>query len=162
MTAYATYADIEHALDGRILSELCSDGGVPMPGPNPMVLAALERASSSVRAYIRVGENYSESEIAALAAAKDPLLVAIVVDLAVEFLFQRRGLKLSPSIEQRVKQAYSYCEGLRDGKMLFGTVASNAQAGLPMVAAVPLANRAWYAQASASPFFPPRRDSVYP
>ena len=85
-----------------------------------------------------------------------------MVDLAIEFLYQRRGLKLTPSIEQRVKQAYSYCEGLRDGKMLFGTVAQNATAGNPMVAAVPVENRSFYAQASASPFFPPPRGSVYP
>lgn len=162
MTAYATYADIEHALDGRILADLCADAGSPMPGPNPMTNTALERATAQVRAYVRVGDIYTEAELATLAAASDPLLVGIVVDLAIEFLFQRRGLKIPPAIEQRLKQAYSYCEGLRDGKMLFGQVASNVEAGTPMVAAVPVANRAWYAQASASPFFPPRRGTVYP
>lgn len=162
MTAYATYADIEHALDGRILADLCADAGSPMPGPNPMTSAALERATAQVRAYVRVGDIYTEAELAAIAAAHDPLLVGIVVDLAIEFLFQRRGLKIPAAIEQRLKQAYSYCEGLRDGKMLFGQVAANADAGTPMVAAVPVANRAWYAQASASPFFPPRRGTVYP
>ena len=123
---------------------------------------ALERASAVVRSYIRVGNIYSEDEIAALAAASDPLLVMVVVDLATETLFQRRALKIPPAIEQRLKQAYSTLEALRDGKAMFGAVASNAEAGAPMVAAVPLANRAWYAQASASPFFPPRQGTTYP
>jgi phage gp36-like protein len=162
MTAYATYADIEHALDGTIIAQLCADGGTPMPGPNAVTDAALERGTAVVRAYIRVGDIYSEDEITALAAAHDPLLVGLVVDLATEFLFQRRGSKLTPAIEQRIKQTYSYLEGLRDGKMLFGSVASNVEAGKPSVVAVPVANLNWYSDASNSPFFPPRRGTVYP
>jgi hypothetical protein len=162
MAAYATYADIEHSLDSRILGELCADAGAAIPGPNPMTAAALERGTATLRAYCRVGEIYSETELTALAAAKEPILVAIVVDLAIEFLYQRRGFKVPPAIEQRVKQAYSYLEALRDGKMLFGTVTANVQAGLPMVASVPLANLYYYDRASNSPFFPPRRERPYP
>lgn len=160
--AYADYADLEAALDSVILAQLCGDAGAPMPGPNPLATSALERASSVVRSYVRVGESYTEAELAVLAAAKDPLLVMLTVDLATEFLFQRRGAKISPAIEQRLKQAYSFCEGLRDGKMLFGSVDANAAAGLPSVVAVPLSNLAWYAQASNSTFFPPRRGTTYP
>jgi len=162
MTAYATYADLEHALDQSIIAQLCGDAGTPMAGPNPITDAALERGTATVRAYIRVGEAYTEAEIAALVTAHDPLLIAIVVDLATEFLFQRRGAKLSAAIEQRIKQAYSYCEGLRDGKMLFGSVSGNVAAGLPMVKAVNPSNLAWYAEASNSQFFPPRRPNTYP
>jgi len=162
MTAYATYEDIEHALDSTIIAQLCADGGAPMNGPNPILDAALERGTSVVLSYIRVGEIYSDDEISALAAAKDPLLVMLVVDLATEFLFQRRGAKITPAIEQRIKQAYSYLEGLRDGKMLFGSIASNAAAGLPTVKAVGMGNRAWYASASNSIFFPNRRPTTYP
>jgi len=159
---YADYADLEHALDQGIIAQLCGDGGVPMPGPNPMTDAALERGTASVRAYIKVGNIYSDDEITALAAAHDPLLVALVVDLATEFLFQRRGAKLTPAIEQRIKQSYSYLEGLRDGKMLFGSVAGNIAAGTPKAAAVSTSNLYWYNEASNSQFFPPRRGTVYP
>jgi hypothetical protein len=162
MAVYATYADIEHSLDGRILGELCADAGASIPGPNPMTTAALERGTATLRAYCRVGEIYSDAELTTLSTAKEPLLVAIVVDLAIEFLYQRRGFKLPPAIEQRVKQAYSYLEALRDGKMIFGTVTANAQAGLPMVASVPLQNLYYYDRASNSAFFPPRRDRPYP
>ena len=162
MTAYATLADLEHALDQTVIAHLCADGGTPMPGPNPVITAALERGTAIVRSYIRVGEIYSEDEIAALAAAHDPLLVGLVVDLATEFLFQRRGSKLTPAIEQRIKQAYSYLEGLRDGKMLFGSVSGNAVAGTPVANAVPTWNLNWYAAASNSVFFPSRRGSTYP
>jgi hypothetical protein len=159
---YATYADLEAALDATIIAQLCGDSGTPMPGPNPFTTHAIERASAIVRSYTRVGEIYTETELATLAAANDPLLVMLTVDLATEFLFQRRGAKLSPAIEQRVKQAYSYLEGLRDGKMLFGSVASNASAGIPAVKAVPTSTRGWYAQVSNSQFFPPRRGTTFP
>jgi phage gp36-like protein len=163
--AYATYADLEHALDATIIAQLCGDAGVPMPGPNSATDAALERGTATLRAYVRVGDIYTDAEIAALVAAHDPLLVAIVVDLATEFLFQRRGAKISPAIEQRIKQSYSYLEALRDGKMLFGAVGIDgpqAAAGTPLVAAVSASNLAWYASAANSQFFPPRRGTTYP
>lgn len=162
MTAYATYADLEIALDAKIVMELSADAGMPMAGPNPVTDHALERASAIVRSYIKVGDIYTDDEIAILAAAHDPLLTALTVDLATEFLFQRRGARISPAIEQRLKSAYSYLEGLRDGKMLFGTVSGNIAAGTPAAKAVSLANLSWYNAASNSGFFPPRRGSVYP
>jgi hypothetical protein len=162
MTTYATYADLEHALDSQIIAQLCGDAGVAMGGPNAITQAALERGTAAVRSYIRVGGIYSETEITALDAAHDPLLVGLVVDLATEFLFQRRGSKLSPAIEQRIKQSYSYLEGLRDGKMLFGDATANVSAGTPLVTAVSDSTRAFYASASNSPFFPLRRGFTAP
>ncbi len=160
--AYATYADMEAALDQQIIAQLCGDAGTPMPGPNPMVTAALDRATAIIRSYVRVGNIYNELELAALDAANDPLLVTMCVDLATEYLFQRRGAKLTPAIEQRIKQTYSLLEGLRDGKMLFGSVTANADAGTPIAKSVPLSNLNWYNNASNSAFFPPRRGSTYP
>jgi phage gp36-like protein len=160
--AYANYADMEAALDQQIIAQLCGDAGTPMPGPNPATDAALDRATSLIRSYVRVGGIYTETELAALDAANDPLLVTMCVDLATEFLFQRRGAKLTPAIEQRIKQTYTMLEGLRDGKMLFGSVESNVTAGTPVVKAVPSANLTWYNAVSNSGFFPMRRGSTYP
>jgi phage gp36-like protein len=160
--AYAEYEDMEAALDQRIIAELCGDAGVPMPGPNPMTTSALDRATAIIRSYVRVGGVYSEEELAALDAANDPLLVTMCVDLATEFLFQRRGTRLTPAIEQRIKQTYSMLEGLRDGKMLFGGVASNVDAGTPTIKAIPTSNLSWYNAVSNSGFFPFRRGSTYP
>jgi phage gp36-like protein len=160
--AYATYADMEAALDQQIIAQLCGDAGTPMPGPNPATDAALDRATSLIRSYVRVGGIYTELELTALDAANDPLLVTMCVDLATEFLFQRRGAKLTPAIEQRIKQTYTMLEGLRDGKMLFGSVESNVTAGTPVVKAVPSANLTWYNAVSNSGFFPMRRGSTYP
>jgi hypothetical protein len=160
--AYATYADLEAALDSGIIAQLCGDAGTPMPGPNPMTDHALDRASAIIRSYIRVGNIYNEVDIAALVAAHDPLIVTMTVDLATEVLFQRRGSKITPAIEQRLKQAYTMLEALRDGKMLFGDVDRNAVAGTPAVRAVPISNLGWYASASNTPFFPPRRGTTYP
>lgn len=160
--AYADYADLEAALDQNIIAQLCGDAGTPMPGPNPMTTHALDRATAIIRSYVRVGNIYTDVELAALDAANDPLLVTMAVDLATEFLFQRRGAKLTPAIEQRIKQTYTMLEGLRDGKMLFGSVASNADAGTPTVKAVGPSVLMWYNQASNSQFFPQRRPTAYP
>jgi hypothetical protein len=160
MTAYATYADLEAALDSAIIAQLCGDSGTPMPGPNPITDTALERATGIVRSYIRVGGIYSEDEITALNVARDPLLINLVVDLGTEFLFQRRGSKLTPAIEQRIKQSYSMLEALRDGKMLFAAVEANVSAGTPIVVAVPTSNLGWYNKVSNSAFFPFRRGST--
>ena len=67
--AYATYADMEAALDQTVIAQLCGDAGTPMPGPNPMVTAALDRATAVIRSYCRVGNIYNELELAALDAA---------------------------------------------------------------------------------------------
>jgi hypothetical protein len=161
---FAVYADIEHALDQTIVAQLCGDAGSEVTGPNAITDAALGRSEAIIKAYCRVGNIYTDAELDALAAEHNPLLIALAVDLATEFLFQRRGAKISPAIEQRIKQAYSYLEGLRDGKMLFGSVATaaNADAGTPTVVAVPLSNLAYYNEASNSVFFPPRKSWTVP
>jgi hypothetical protein len=64
--AYANYADMEAALDQQIIAQLCGDAGTPMPGPNPATDAALDRATSLIRSYVRVGGIYTETELAAL------------------------------------------------------------------------------------------------
>jgi|LakMenEpi03Aug12_release.lakeMendotaPanAssembly.Ray.scaffolds.fasta_scaffold878666_1 hypothetical protein len=162
MPAYAAYSDLEESLDADIIAQLCGDAGTAMPGPNPITTMALERATGIVRSYIRVGGIYSEDEITALNTAGDAVLKMLVVDLATEILYQRRGVKITPAIEQRIKQAYTMLEALRDGKALFGSVTSNVAAGTPIVKAVPTANLGWYNKVSNSNFFPYRRGTVYP
>ena len=162
MTAYATYADLEAALDAQIIAQLCSDLGVPMLGSNPVTTHALERATGIVQAYTRVGSIYTDSDLTTLSAARDPLLMTLVVDLAVEALFQRRAMKITPAVEQRLKQAYSMLEALRDGKMIFGALPKAAEAGLPAVQATPLQTAAWYGGVSNSSFFRPRLPNTMP
>lgn len=162
MTAYATYADLESALDAQIIAQLCSDLGSPMLGSNPVTTHALERATGIVQAYTRVGNIYTDLDLTTLSAARDPLLMTLVVDLAVEALFQRRAMKITPAVEQRLKQAYSMLEALRDGKMIFGAVAKAASAGLPEVQATPAMTNAWYNGVSTSGFFRPRLPNTMP
>ena len=162
MPNYATYADLEATLDQQIIAQLCSDSGEPMPGDNPIADTALSRAGGIIRAYAMVGGIYSDADLNGLATASDAMLVMLTVDLATEFLFQRRGSKVPPSIEDRVKRSYSALEALRDGKMIFGSVAANVTAGKPEVKAVPPSTLAWYSKVSNSPFFPYRRPNTSP
>lgn len=162
MPVYATYADLETSLDAQVIAQLCSDQGSPMPGANPVTDNALERASGMVAAYARVGNIYTDTDLTALAAASDPLLRSITVDLAVEFLFQRRAMKMTPAVEARLTRAYGFLEALRDGKMIFGALQKAADAGLPEVRATPLQTFAYYNGVSTSGFFPPRKPNTMP
>jgi phage gp36-like protein len=160
--AYATYADLVKELDARIVAELCSDTGSTITGANPVSTTALDRASSMVDAYARVGNIYTSADLAALALAGDYLLVALVVDLATEILFQRRAMRIPPAVEERLKRAREMLEHLRDGRMIFGAVAKAADAGLPEVRATPAATNAFYGGVSTSSFFPMRRNRTMP
>lgn len=156
--AYATYADLESSLDGVIVSQLCSDTGEPMPGANPVATTALNRASGVIRAYTMVGGIYSDTDLNTLATNLDAMLIMLTVDLAAEFLFQRRGAKIPVSVDERLKRAYSALEALRDGKMIFGSISDNISAGQPEVKVVPPATLNWYSKVSNSAFFPMRQN----
>lgn len=160
--AYATYADLELTLDTQIIAQLSTDQGAPMIGANPVTTMALDRASSIIDAYARVGNIYTSSDLAALASANDPMIVMLTVDLAAEILFQRRAMKVTPAVEARLTKAYAILGALRDGKMIFGAVAKAADAGLPEVAATPLQTLAYYNNVSSSAFFRPRLPGTMP
>lgn len=162
MPTYATYADLEASVDAQVIAQLCSDQGTPMLGANPVTDYAIEHASGIVQAYARVGSIYTDTDLTTLAAANDALLRGIVVALAIEFLFQRRAMKITPAVDERVKRAYSMLEALRDGKMIFGALAKAAEAGLPEVRATPLQTYAYYNGVSTSSFFPPRKPNTMP
>lgn len=160
--AYASYNDLTKSLDANIVSQLASDSGTPVVGCNAIVQSALDRASSLIDAYARVGNIYLAADLAALSANDDPLLTMLTVDLATEMLFQRRAMKITPAVEARVAQARELLVALRDGKAIFGAIQKAADAGLPEVAATPLWNLAWYNQVSSSAFFPQRKPNTYP
>jgi hypothetical protein len=160
MPVYATYEDLEKSLDGVIVAQLCSDAGEPMPGANPITEMALERASGVIRSYAMVGGQYTDANLSTLSASSDPMLVMLTVDLAAEFLFQRRATKIPAAIEDRLKRAYSALEALRDGKMIFGAIASAIAAGQPEVKAIPSSVLNFYARASNQPFFPYRKSNT--
>lgn len=160
MPTYATYDDLEKSLDGVIIAQLCSDAGQDVPGANSITESALERASGIIRSYAMVGGQYSDANLSQLNSDGDPMLVMLTVDLAAEFLFQRRATKIPPSIEDRVKRAYSALEALRDGKMIFGAIAASISAGQPEVKAIPQSTLRHYGKASNLPFFPYRKSST--
>jgi len=160
--AYATYADLELTLDTQIIAQLSTDQGNPMIGANPITSMALDRASSLIDAYARVGSIYTSADLSSLASANDPMLVMLTVDLATEILFHRRAMRIPPAVEERIKKSYAILEALRDGKMIFGAVAKASEAGLPQVAATPLQTFAYYNNVSTSPFFPPRKPGTMP
>jgi len=158
MAQYATYADLEASLDATIVAQLCSDNGVASPN-STIANKMLQRASSVVQAYARVGNIYTDADLAAL--ANDGLLVMLTCSIATEMLFQRRAMKIPPAVESQLERSKAMLEALRDGKTIFGTRAKAADAGVAEIAVVPINNLAWYNNVSSSSFFPQRRNNIY-
>ena len=161
MPQYASFSEMQAALDANIIAQLTSDTGANNPGANCLADTILQRASSVVQAYARVGNMYNDADLNTLATNNDGLLIMLTVDIATEMLFQRRAMKITPAVEARVTQARAMLEALRDGKMIFGAVSKAADAGVAEVAVVPINNLAWYNNMSSSAFFKPRANNIY-
>ena len=158
---YATYADLQASLDSVVISQLASDNGQMTPNALCLVDTILQRASSIVQAYCRVGNIYLDDDLNTLATNKDGLLVMMTVGLAAEMMFQRRAMKIPPAVEAQLTQVKAMLEALRDGKTIFGNVTKAADAGVAEIAVVPINNLAWYNNVSSSSFFPQRRNNIY-
>lgn len=160
---YITYAELAKATDPAILAQLSSDTpAAPVVGDNANIQTAIEAASAIVRSYARLSDIYSDADLDALALAVDPLLTMIVADLATEELYRRKGISIPESITARGNRSAAYLVAIRDGKQMFGALSAVAEAGKPVVAAVPSATRGYYRGVSDSRFFPTRRPGVMP
>ena len=159
---YATYENLAAAVDANLIADCCADTGGPLPGPNSVATYALEQASARIRAMARTASIYTDSQLDAMAAASDPMLVGITVNLAAYWLLGRRGGAVPPHHEALFRQALSDLEALRDGKMIFGAVDTAAQAGLATVQAVGTMLPTQYGASYASAFYPRISNNTYP
>lgn len=154
---YITYDALAKATDATILTQLSGSAG-----DNDIIQAAIDSASAIVRSYARLSDAYSDAELNSLAASEDPLLTMIVADLATEELYRRKSIQIPESVTARGNRAASYLAAIRDSKQMFGALSAVAEAGKPIVAAVPQATRAYYGGTSDSRFFKSRRPGTMP
>lgn len=128
--AYATYQQLTYTLDAAYIADLCGDSGAPLPGPNDVTDALLERATQDIRDFARRGQRYTDADLDALALAGNASLYGLCSDLAAHYLVSRRATDIPPSVEMRYKIALAKLRDLSDGLQIFGSVDGAASAGL--------------------------------
>lgn len=147
--------------DQRLLAELAtdtnSDGTI---SSSTIITESLLRAGEEVASSATRSNTYTVSELEALATDGNALLRGLVADLALCFLFERRGGDVPESVKAKANRAQEALGSLRDGKRVFA-VDGNRGAGTASVAVITASTRGSLHMASDDSFYPPRRTQAW-
>lgn len=120
--AYATGYQLVAAVDPRDIADFCGDSTNPVDpatvATNPIVLAALEKATGMIRAAAMIANKYTEETLTRLANSNDPFIVDMTCMLAVGVLYARRSLT-NQEPPYYVKRAEEWLAALRLGELIF-------------------------------------------
>lgn len=140
LTSYATPDDMLVQYDIRAIADLLNDrgvrtGGSPNPDPaivavDPVLQAMLDKASGMVEAACLRSLRYSPADLQGLTGVSLQLLVGIVCDLAMGYLYRRRPDKGKPPAA--FGEALKWLEDLASGERIFSFQETEA-AALPSV-----------------------------
>lgn len=147
-------------VDSRILQELATDDNTDGTiSSSTTITAAILRAGEEVASAATRSNTYSTVDLDTLAAANNGMLEGLVADLALCFLFERRGGDVPEVVKAKASRAQASLSDLRDGKRVFAND-TNRAAGLPSVAVIAVQARGNLGMASDSSFFPFRKDRL--
>ena len=147
-------------VDSRILQELATDDNTDGTiSSSTTITAAILRAGEEVASAATRSNTYSTVDLDTLAAANNGMLEGLVSDLALCFLFERRGGDVPEVVKAKASRAQASLSDLRDGKRVFANDINRA-AGLPSVAVIAVQARGNLGMASDSSFFPYRKDQT--
>lgn len=149
-------------VDTRLLAQLTSDSNTDatIDSGNTVLTNAILRAGEEVASASTKSNSYTVSELEALATANNAMLQGLVADLALCFLFERRGADVPESIKVKANRAYQTLADIADGKRVFA-VDSNRSAGSSTVSVVSTSVRGSLRMVADSPFFPTRLGVTY-
>jgi len=147
-------------VDSRILQELATDDNTDGTiSSSTTITAAILRAGEEVASAATRSNTYSTVDLDTLAAANNGMLEGLVADLALCFLFERRGGDVPEVVKAKASRAQASLSDLRDGKRVFAND-TNRAAGLPSVAVIAVQARGNLGMVSDSSFFPYRKDQT--
>jgi hypothetical protein len=155
--------DAGQYVDTRLLNELISDDGTDgnyQYDPDDILFTALERASEEIASAATRSNAYRVSELNALSAAANTLLRGLTADLALCFLFERRGGTIPESVKAKANRAQDRLNDLRDGKRVFA-VDLKRDAGTATVQVITSTTRGSLAMNADNTFFPNRRTQAF-
>lgn len=154
-TNFALYAD------ARLLAELAVDDNTDgTVSSSTIITEALLRSGEEVASASTRSNSYTVDELEALATAGNAMLRGLVADLALCFLFERRGGEVAESVKAKANRAQETLRDLRDGKKVFA-VDGNRGAGTGTVSVITTASRGSLSMVSDSTFYPNRRGQTY-
>lgn len=149
-------------IDERLLKELTSDtnSDAVIDASNTILTEALLRGGEEVAAAATRSQAYTVAELEALATDGNALIRGLVADLALCFLFERRGGDVPESVKAKANRAQTLLSDLRDGRKVFA-VDNNREAGTATVAVISTSTRGSLRMVSDSPFYPTRLTQQY-
>jgi tetrahydromethanopterin S-methyltransferase subunit F len=148
-------------IDERLLKELISDTNSDGTIASSTILTELLlRAGEEVASAATRSQAYTVLELEALATDGNALLRGLVADLALCYLFERRGGEVPESVKAKANRAQGMLNDLRDGKRVFA-VDANREAGTASVSIIQQQIRGSLRLVSDSPFYPERRGQAY-
>lgn len=138
-----TYRDMMARYDLRMLLRICFDDSQDVRhfeaelAESPILNASLEDAKGAVKAAIEVAGNYSEWDMSHLTPESVALYKRLVCELAISYLYQRRGAEGLKSATEIRQTSEEYLDRIRKGERLFVIAKSNAkqEAGQPSLTA---------------------------
>lgn len=148
-------------IDERLLKELISDTNADGTVSSSTILTeVLLRGGEEVASAATRSQAYTVTELETLATDGNALLRGLVADLALCYLFERRGGEVPESVKAKANRAQQMLNDLRDGRRVFA-VDANREAGTASVSVISQATRGSLRLVSDSPFYPDRRSQTY-
>lgn len=163
MNPFMSVSEMQKYVDIRLLNELVSDtatDGDYSTDSTGVLAAAIERASEEIASAATRSNAYVVSELETLATANNGMLLGLTADLALCFLFERRGGDVPESVKAKANRAQDRLGDLRDGKRVFA-VDTKRDAGTATVQVITTATRGSLAMNADGSFFPNRRTQAY-
>lgn len=155
-------ADFIRYADERLLKELAKDDNTDASTlvGNDIITYALLRGGEEIAAAATIGNVYVVSDLENLATANNAYLQGLVADLALCYLFERRGGDVPEAVKAKANRAQSVLNDIRDGKRVFA-IANNRDAGLAQLSIVTANVRGRLGMTADDIFFPSRPDRSY-
>ena len=163
MNAFMQPTDMQKYVDIRLLNELVSDVGTDgdyTTDATGVLAAAISRASEEIASAATRSNAYVVAELETLATADNGMLLGLTADLALCFLFERRGADVPESVKAKANRAQERLGDLRDGKRVFA-VDTKRDAGTATVAVITTTTRGSLAMNADGTFFPSRRTQAF-
>lgn len=163
MLPFMLVSQMQKYVDTRLLNELVSDIGTDgdyATDATGVLSAAIARASEEIASAATRSNCYTVDELGILAALDNAMLLGLTADLALCFLFERRGADVPESVKAKANRAQERLGDLRDGKRVFA-VDTKRGSGTATVAVIAANTRGSLAMNADGTFFPSRRTQAF-
>jgi len=160
MNQLLSNANLAIYVDIRLLRQLATDTTINSVNlTEDSITYAILRSGEEIASACTRSNIYTTTDLEDLATARNAMLEGLVADLALCYLFERRGGDVPEVVKAKANRSQESLSNLRDGKRVFAND-TNRAAGLPSVSVIQLQTRGSLGMAADSSFFPVRNSTV--